>query len=364
MTNPRARSGETIVRAFKDGILIELVPREVFRGEFGSDLPVTLIDECFHWLNLATRVVDIRKKHRVWFEAPNNWSLNLSTHIAERNKTGRLIGIRLVNPHHEIATKIARIFNGFEDPGQITVFYPPDGPLWVELQRLELHFRVAPGGLLESPSLKCQIDQNQDAGCLHGLRSCLVIRDTTNSSNRAVLVPKLAPVSSSAVTFSRKGMYPSVRFEPSGFYLKYQLDGTLGRLTGAMEPAILYQLALMHALTSSLVPDGLTDQTGSEQALRILRSAQCQPHIPLPLNAYTALNTIVQLAPSREFYPPDLHSMQKVTFNDGLTLAIQRDEFRPLVHAIYQASDHLAVFHHSKDEQQVGGILSRQNINL
>lgn len=350
MTNPRARSGETIVRAFKDGTLLELVPREVFRGEFGSDLPITLIDECFHWLNLATRVVEIRKKHRVWFKAPNNWFLNTRTRIAERNK-----GSRLVDPRSDIATKIARIFNGFEDPGHITVYYPPNGPFFVDLRRLELVFKVGINGLLESPQLRSEIDVDQDAGCLYGLRSALVIREKANWSNRAVLVPKLAPSETSTAvrTFFGKNIYPSVRIEPSGFYLLFQINRTLGRLTGAMEPAILYQLALMHAFTSSLVSDELTGQTGSEQALRILRSAQCQPHIPLPSNAHTALKIIAQLAPSREFYPPDLQLMQKATFKAGLTLAIQRDEFRYLVNAIYQTSDSLVVFH-AKAAQQVG----------
>lgn len=354
------RNGATIVRAFKDNTLLELVPRDVFRGEFGSDLPLTLIDESFHWLNLSTRVVEIRKKHRVWVKAPYNWSLNLQTRIAERNRHSRL-----VDPRSDIATKIARLFNGFEDSGHITVYYPPNGPFCVELRRLELGFKVGINGLLESPQLRSEIDADQDAGCLYGLRSALVIREKANWSNRAVLVPKLvlSGTSSPVRTFIVNNIYPSVRIEPSGFYLLYQIDKTLGRLTGAMEPAILYQLALMHALTSSIVPDELTDQTGSEQALRILRSAQCQPHIPLPLNALTALNTIAQLSPSREFYPPDLHSMQKATFKTGLTLATQRDEFRLLVNNLFQASDSLTVFHAST-AQQVGRLFAHSNTDL
>ncbi|KAE9969172.1 hypothetical protein BLS_005470 [Venturia inaequalis] len=327
------RNGATIVRAFKDNILLELVPRDVFRGKFGSDLPLTLIDECFHWLNLATGVVEIRKKHRVWFKSLTNWSLNLTTRIAERNK-----GSKLVDPRSDIAIRVAKIFDGFEDSGHITVYYPPNGPFYVDLRRLELVFRVGTNNLLESPQLRSEIDPDQNAGCLHGLKSSLVIREKANWFNRAILVPKLplSETSSTVGTSWGRNSYPSVRIEPSGFYLLYQIDTTLGRLTGAMEPQILYQLALMHALTSSIVPDELTGLTGSEQALKILRSAQCQPHIPLPPNTRTALGAIAQLSPSREFYPPDLQSMQKVTFKPGLTLAIQRDEFRILVNSLYQ----------------------------
>lgn len=352
------RNGATIVRAFKDNILLELVPRDVFRGKFGSDLPLTLIDECFHWLNLATGVVEIRKKHRVWFKSLTNWSLNLTTRIAERNK-----GSKLVDPRSDIATRVAKIFDGFEDSGHITVYYPPNGPFYVDLRRLELVFRVGTNNLLESPQLRSEIDPDQNAGCLHGLKSSLVIREKANLFNRAILVPKLplSETSSTVGTSWGRNSYPSVRIEPSGFYLLYQIDTTLGRLTGAMEPQILYQLALMHALTSSIVPDELTGLTGSEQALKILRSAHCQPHIPLPPNTRTALGAIAQLSPSREFYPPDLQSMQKVTFKPGLTLAIQRDEFRILVNSLYQVSDSLVVFH-TTTAQQVGRSFLRCSI--
>lgn len=339
------RNGATIVRAFKDGILLELVPREEFCSEFGSDLPLNLINECFHWFNIATCVVEIRKKHKVWFEARNNWFLNFTTRIAERNK-----GSRLIDPYSELSKKVVRIFDGFESPGHITVYQPPNGPLTVDLRRLELVFRVGNDHLLESPSLKFQIDENQNAGCIYGLRSSLVVRDKINPSNRAVLVPTLIPA---GVTSTRRGIHPTVWFKPSGSYVKYQIDRVLGRLTGAMEPSIQYQLALMHAITSFIIPDDLTGQTGSEQAFKILKSAQCQPHIPLRPNACAALNMIAQLSPSREFYPPDLHSMQKATFMTGLTLAIQRDEYRILVNNIYQASDSLVVFH-ATTEQQVG----------
>ncbi|TLD22632.1 hypothetical protein E2P81_ATG07825 [Venturia nashicola] len=337
------RNGATIVRAFKGSTLLELVPREEFCSGFGSDLPLNLINECFHWFNVVTRVVEIRKKHKVWFEARNNWFLNCTTRIAERNK-----GSRLIDPHSELSKKVARIFEGFENPGHITVYQPPNGHLMVELRRLELVFRVGNNYLLESPSLKFQIDENQDAGCIYGLRSSLVVRDKTNSSNRAVLVPTLV---TEGVTSSKRGIHPTVWFEPSGSYVKYQIDKVLGRLTGAMDPSIQYQLALMHAVTSFIIPDDLTGQTGSEQALKILRSAQCQPHIPLPSNALVALNTIAQLSPSREFYPPDLQSMQKATFKTGLSLTIQRDEFRLLVENLYQISDSLVVFHVTTAQQ-------------
>jgi hypothetical protein len=133
--------------------------------------------------------------------------------------------------------------------------------------------------------------------------------------------------------------------EPRGTYLKYSIDPVLGRLTCAMEPAMVYQLALMHAITSFVVPDKLTGQTGGEQALRILKSAYASPCVPLPANAFPALNAISKLSPTRGYYPPDLRCMEVVDWSSVLTVTIQRDELQPLVSSIYEASDSLAIFH-------------------
>lgn len=343
------RNGQTIVRTLKNGVWHELIPRDKFRNSFTStgdmdDLPSSLIEGCHHFLNLATNTLEVRKPN-IWKTKDSNWVIDLNTRTARRNAKSSL-----VDPQSDLARRIARIFQGFELPRHITVYYPPNGPIYVEIKRLELQFRVNSQGFLESLDNNFQIDADQDAGCLYGLRSFLVVKERNNWSNRALLVPLLEQ---DALTCRRPqrpmrphdGIHVNSWIAPRGTYVKYSIDNVLGRMTCAMEPAMLYQLALMHAVTSFVVPDKLTGQTGSEQALNILQSAYAIPCVPLPRNALAVLNTIAKLSPTRGYYPPDAKCQQVSKFSPMLTSTVQRDEFQSLISAIYEVSDSLSVFH-------------------
>jgi hypothetical protein len=333
-----SRNGHTIVRALKDRTLLELVPRDIFEDSFGNfDLPQALVEDCVHWLDLHTNMLEVRRKANMWRSVDSHWCLNLQTRTAHRRQS------RLVDPQSDLFKKFAKIFQGFELPEHLTVYYPQYGPISVELRRLDLRFNVGfNDGMLESPQMKMEIDPNQDSGCFYGLRSTLVLRDKANWFNRSVLVPM------GQVNCRRLGVHVSIRIQPSGTYLKYNINESLGRINCPMESAILYQLIVMHAVTSFVVEDPLTNRTGSEQALYLLTSAQAQPHVPLPASALPFLRTIAALAPTREFYPLDLRKMQKVTWNAFLTTTIQREEFLPLVQVIKDASNMLSLFDSKK----------------
>lgn len=60
------RGDEVIIRALtKDGLL-ELIPRQTFRGPADFDLPAELIDDCVHWFNLRRSRLEIRRKPNIW----------------------------------------------------------------------------------------------------------------------------------------------------------------------------------------------------------------------------------------------------------------------------------------------------------
>ncbi|KAF2838260.1 hypothetical protein M501DRAFT_1017279 [Patellaria atrata CBS 101060] len=327
------RNQKVFVRAVTSNGVLEVIERETFFSSIGPhDLPLSLLESCVHFLNLTTGVLEIRQKPRIWSSSEGNWRLNLMTRTAHRR------GSTLVDPHGRLFRRFTDIFVGFEKAGHITVYQPEKFPLSVELRRMQLNFFVNRAKLLESFQLRFEIDPDQDAGCFYGLQSTLVVRDVVNPIQRSILVPMGLAV------YKRNSMHVSVQIEPTGKYLKYTIDPVLGRITCAMEPRILYQKAMMHALTSFVCPDPLTGRTGTEEAFHILMSAHSQPHTPLNPKDQEYLMLLAALSPRREYYPTDLRCMQKVSWNQNLTATIQHEGYTDIIESIRSTSDQLSIF--------------------
>lgn len=139
----------------------------------GDDIAVFLELSILLKQNLPNKMIDMSKQ--------SNWIVNLGTREALRRET------RLVDPGSSLFHTIASVVAPFENRRSIVVFQPEKASLRVNLPVLELEFNVAPSGLLESYQLRAVIDRDQDAGCLYGLRSKLVIHDIRNPQERAVL---------------------------------------------------------------------------------------------------------------------------------------------------------------------------------
>jgi len=122
------------------------------------------------------------------------------------------------------------------------------------------------------------------------------------------------------------------------------IDPDLGQLTCAPESRLLYAKALLHALTSFPLSDGLTGRTGTEEALRTLESGRCQPWQPLSPGAVALLEQINYLVPDRKYYPLDKRDLQTVAWSSSLTASIQHESFSPVVRAILAKSDQLKAF--------------------
>ena len=98
----------------------------------------------------------------------------------------------------------------------------------------------------------------------------------------------------------------------------YYLDDRLCELRGpASQEAWLY-LALLHAMTSSSLPDPFTGLTGSESSMRLLQIGRTFSCRPLTKNAFHTLKCISKLAPNRTFYPTHLNHTQTVTWLSNL----------------------------------------------
>ena len=332
------RNKVLIAQACVQGRLLELVPPEAFANESDFDLPAELIENCVHWLDLRTGVLEVRQRPDIWISKPSNWRVDFNTCMAQRRRSW------LVDPHSLLFQRVARIFDHFEYRQRLTIFQPERGNLSVEMRRLELSFFVNAGGLLQSKQLRSVIDRDQDAGTWYGLQSKLVLRDAVNPRQRSIIVPV------GVIKYTRNGFHVTVKVENCGFYGRFVIDDVLGRLDSPTEPILLYAKAQFHAYTSFVVPDPLTKRTGTEEALHCLNSGYCQPWTPLNKIALGILMSMANFTPMREYYPREIKKMQFVVWDPHLTATIQHDGFRLAVKAICDKSEKLSAFVLQKTE--------------
>ena len=331
------RGGRVVVHAVEpSGSALEYVPSTMFLGSDTYDLPLDLVQDCAHWLDLDLGQLEIRRKPDVWRTRGSDWILDIRTRRVRRRRSKAC----LVAPGSSLTQIAARMLGGFADQRRLVISQPlnPDGSLSVELRNLNLCFRVNGQGLLECPELGAEVDPDQDAGTLYGFRSGLVVRTVGACDERSILLPL------GAISWSREGMHVSIVVRGADRYGRFGIDPVLGQLACPPEPELLYTKALLHALTSFALPDPLTRRTGSEEAIRTLESGRCQPWQPLGSNAIQTLEMLRGLTPRRSYYPPDKRRLQTASWDESLTVAIQHESFEPAVSAILERSAQLSVF--------------------
>ncbi|KAE8149344.1 hypothetical protein BDV25DRAFT_156541 [Aspergillus avenaceus] len=325
------REQQVVIRAQKSGRLLELIPRHVFGHGQSLDLPIQLVDNCVHWMDIQSGIVEVRRQPHIWKDGA--WTINVLTRRAMRRH------VHLVDPHCALFALVAQIFEDFEQPHMLMVVQSLKGTLSVELKRMDLTFYVNRRSLLQCKQLSAEIDPNQDAGTLYGLKSMLILRNIHNRSQRSVITMLGRPF------YERLGMHVVVRIENTGSYARYTIDKVLGRLYSPPEPRLLYNKAQLHALTSFFLPDPLTGRTGTEEALSCLQSGYCQPSTPLNWMHFQILETLSTLTPRREYYPKGRKCQQSVFWDPKLTTTIQHDAYKAVVDSIVEKSEKLSLFH-------------------
>ncbi|KAJ5065101.1 hypothetical protein J3E72DRAFT_210908, partial [Bipolaris maydis] len=338
------RDGQVIIRADNDGRLLEFIPSGVFR----PDLPLPLVEGCYHWLQVHTGHVEIRQKDK-WTSGIMNWWLRpyqygLYRAVRQFQEPKEVV---LLEPRSSLVQDIARIFSHFETPSQMLVWVSRDGKVSVELKRMELSFFINFKGQLQSPRLGAIISHKQDCGTWYGLRNKIMIQSIFNHRHTSVLVPL------GDFKVFRDGPHVCVEIEMgSGQYLKYSINDTLGRIDCAPEPRLLYTKALLHAYTSHVIADPLTGRTGTEEALHLLHSAAYQPWNPLPKHMIDLLNRIAELSPKRGYYPLEARYMETVHWNADCTIYMQDDGFVVAVAQILRKSSDLSHFFLDQEIQE------------
>ncbi|KAL8728585.1 MAG: hypothetical protein Q9166_005318 [cf. Caloplaca sp. 2 TL-2023] len=323
--------------------VLELLPSAIFLNGLGtgaSDLPLPLVHDCVHWLDLQAQMIEVRPFATKWRAKSSDWRIDLrSRQGMRRNKS------MLVDPRSNTFRRIAQLIEPFENRNGMVVYQPidPRSNITVNLPGLELTFRVSFDGLLGSRQLRAFVDMDQDAGTLYGLKSSLVLRDSVLKDNRSVLVA-MGPA-----TIERHEGHVNVSIVHTGYYARFSINTLLGRLECAVEPRLLYFKDYCHAVTSSIHPDPLTSRTGTEEALSCLQAANAQPWAPLDSESYRILFLIADLTPPRVYYPEDSRALQRVVWDEKVMPAAQSDNFRPLIEDILQQCAALHRFHLDSD---------------
>ncbi|KAK5999276.1 hypothetical protein PT974_01669 [Cladobotryum mycophilum] len=353
------RHGKVLTRARFRGKYLEHVPRTVFKGPSGTDLPSALVDDCVHWLNLNNGELEMRQKPRIWKRKFSNWVLDVCKRTAIRNRkkmnhwlqrkgftnSDEKLGSCLIDPRSEVGRQIAEIFRHFEDADKLTIYRPlSDTRCFVEMKRLGLSFFINFKGLLQSRQLRAEVDPIQDIGTLHGLASKVILRSVTDPTCKSVLVP-IGPFS-----WQRAGMHVSVSIQNDGTFARFDVNHILGRLECAPEPLLLYLKALLHAITSFPIPDTLTGRTGTEEAYHCLQSAHSQPWTSLHAPPKRILSVLQGIGPKRHYYPLGSKLYQNVSWDNALTMSIQQEQLGALATSILDQCQKLETFQPAFEE--------------
>ena len=293
--------------------ILALIPSSKLRG----DLPPALVDGHVHWLNLTTRIIEIRPVEQLWEHSSDNWMIHCASGQYRMYRgCETLVDIRsptwaMVFECFKCLCNVDRtrwIRAAFNDGYEylqsqsrnilITAFRIQSSQsasmqrLSVTLPHYSLSFNVNERQELESRDFKDMVyDENQCLGTLIGLENLLVLRPKTRAMGtpvpdalipRCFIVPNGFPKSHHDHQIRINAIDPDFFFgsnEP--FYYVYEVDTELGCLVGNGSLKSTRYLAYLHAATSCHRPDPLTCKMGAQAALDLLESAGCRSFMKL-----------------------------------------------------------------------------------
>jgi len=308
----------------------EYIPKD----SLNNDLPNSFVNDYSHWLHLATRRVEFRPIDRKWELEAEGWCLAREEHKYVLRKGSCVV----IDPSSPTALLSYSILDAIEGPGDINaILNCDDNSLDLEFPRLSLTFHARQGeNAVQSKNYSgMQIDSNQGIGSLVGLVEKLVLKPEHGPGLRMVLIPRghvssrISKASKHVKVSVQRGNNKRVRHD--AFYVNDKLGCLVG--TGFLQ-STLY-LCWLHALTSHCLPDPLTSRTGTEEALRILRSAAVRSYPTLDGDSRALLGEIASLSPLRTYYPMHLQEMEQTVWNDTLPPLSQHDDLWPLATSIF-----------------------------
>ncbi|EIW76857.1 hypothetical protein CONPUDRAFT_130199 [Coniophora puteana RWD-64-598 SS2] len=341
------------IKRIEDNAIFQLIPSPKLR----NDLPLPFVNDHIHWLNISSCILEIRPSHRKWSAVyDRDWRIHIST-LGPTTMTRRTASnntTSLVDLFSPTCRALSEYLNAIELPAYQIVSYTAKfkPALQAELARSGFVFFIDAENKLESRELSgFVIDNDQFSGTMLGLQNQLVLRPMDSGASgemRRVIIPR-GTVSYSSSTRTRISIENPQRITRLSYDI-YKVDTDLGRLklNGFANTTSYFFKAYLHALSSLCLPDSLTQRTGTEEALRELRSASCLSFSALKDEDVTLLCQISELTPRRQYYPQHLRRMQSVSWSTLSPLA-QHEEF---FHAVGSILAH-AMRVHSLNNTQV-----------
>ncbi|KAL8968995.1 MAG: hypothetical protein Q9197_004578 [Variospora fuerteventurae] len=341
------KESDLVVKAKNSTTVFEIVPHQRFSGDF----PAILVEDHVHWLDLHNYQVEFRPLDQRWTPNADNWRLHYSSHGISRLEKGHL---QLVDVRGMTFNGALAVFEGIERAEYLHVVKSPDGTIEVALPRLGLRFLANSVGEFECQELRKVVDSDQSLGTMIGLDSRLILcakGDRSKSLDRIVLIPE------GDVFVARHNSHVKVRIATrgrEGRCLRYHCNFILNRLDGdGSMVSRLYQ-AYLHASTSFVLPDPLTEVLGREESLRILREQTMRSCKPLEAEELDLLKLIAGLTPQRVYYPKHLRVMQHVSWCEDLSSLSQHGEFARVADCIIARAQQFSIFHAGLDLSLAG----------
>ncbi|KAF7920916.1 hypothetical protein EAE99_007768 [Botrytis elliptica] len=346
-----SKHSSLLIRATKHSSVYDFIPSGIMAGL----IPDSFINDFVHWYHHDKGEVEFRPVTDPWKSSQKNWRL-----VSEGSKW-KLIhdnNDQVVNPSSATAKSICKVFGALDNALNQNVIYSPiQNNLSISLPRLRISFLIRNmSDSIESHQFRgMQVDEQQFIGTLVGLESKLTLRSSDGSENRLVLVPN------GQVIFGKKDIYTagphtrvSVRTEWASGVQSYSIDASLGRLIdkGTLKSKLF--LAYLHALTSYCVPDTLTNITGVEQALSIIKSSAIKSSTCLTKEEGFLLEQIAKLAPGRSFYPTNERVMQEVAWSSHLSFISQHGLFYKISKEIVQNISRIGFLYPHQDVPKLG----------
>jgi len=250
---------------------------------------------------------------------------------------------------------ISALLNPLESTRHVNIiFHPANRTLVLDLPQFSLSFTLVKGKtIIKSKQYSgiC-IDKCQNIGALIGLQNKLILiqEDVAKfyTPSRIALVPrgKLSSQKTSNHVIVSIDCSSEVHIKHDTF----AIDSRLSQLVSSGSLLSKFHLYYLHSVTSHYLPDPLTGRTGTEEALRILRSASVWSFQRLDAESYGVLCEIANISPRRVFYPEHLQDIEQVKWSDKLPVLSQHDAFRPSVKAILNHAQDCEIFHQSSGE--------------
>lgn len=336
------REGKVVIKLRQGSQVLEYVPHDVFVG----DMPSKFVKDYAHWLDLFSHEIEFRPVKQRWTSDIKNWRLRYQAQTPSRLSNGN---VSLIDVRSATFTGTMEVFRALETSENTHVSLSSDGQLRVRLPRLDLRFFLNAQKHFQCHELCRIVDPDQSLETMIGLKSRLVlcgIGQLARKHDRLLVIPQ------GKVSISKAGPHVSVTMSTSGTKIRlfrYQIDGVLRRLQGPGDVTSTLYKAYLHAITSYLLPDPFTGNTGTEEALACLRQQSMNLTKPADEETLRLLTWIAELTPDRKLYPKHLRVMQQVEWNPHLSTIAQHDDFVMLAQQILASGDQFLIFYPDRE---------------